>query len=102
MKKLFITMILTCLTLPAFAEAPIIPEIINMGAMQGHDMQSMEDQYFRMRELNDMKEVSESKQQFEKEGSVQNAHQPIVQQMINNTNSEFVEENGKIKIRYMH
>ncbi len=102
MKKLFITLILAFSTLPVLAEAPIMPEIINMGTMQGHDMQSMEDQYFRMRELNDMKEVSEEKQRFEKENPIQNAHQPVVQQMIRNTNSAFVEENGQIKIKYLH
>ncbi len=89
-------------TIPAFAIDPIIPEIGGLGAMQGHDMQSMQDQYFRMRELNDMKEVSEEKQRFEKENSVQDSNQPIIQKMINNTNSEFVEENGHIKIKYMN
>lgn len=101
MKKLF-ALILAFSTLPAFAFEPIVPEIINLGTMQGHDMQSMEAQHFRMRELDDMKEVKEEKQRFEKENSVQGAEQPIIQKMINNTNSEFVEENGKIKIRYIN
>lgn len=99
MKKLFI-LILAFSTLPAFAFEPIVPEIINLGTMQGHDMQSMEVQHFRMRELDDMKEVKDEKQRFEKETSVQG--QPVIQKMINNTNSEFVEENGKIKIKYMN
>jgi hypothetical protein len=99
MKKLLVS-ILALSALPVFAYTPVIPEIINLGTMQGHDMQSMEAQHFRMRELNDMKEVKEEKQRFEKETTVQ--EQPMIQKMINNTNSEFVEENGQIKIKYMN
>lgn len=98
MKKILL-LVMLCSALPVFAEAPIIPEITSLGAMQGHDMQSMEDQYFRMRELNDMKSVQEEKQRFEK-STTSNAQPPIVRQMINNTNSEFVEENGHIRIKY--
>ena len=94
MKK-FLTLILVCSTLPVYAAIMDVPEI---GVMQGHDKQSIEDQYFRQHILSDVKEVKKQKEEFEKMPT----QQPLVQQMINNTNSEFVQENGKIKIKYMY
>ena len=99
MKK-FLTLFLTCSALPVFAFVPPMPQV---GTMQGHDMQSIKVQQFRMRELNDMKEVKEEKERYQKMNNLPTTgQQPVVQQMINNSNSEFVEENGKIKIKYMY
>lgn len=97
MKK-FLTLILACSALPVCAAIMDVPEI---GVMQGHDRQSIEDQYFRQHILSDVKEVKKQKEEFEK-STAPVQENPIVKQMINNTNSQFIEENGKIKIRYMY
>ena len=103
MKRFFTAIILTGFAIPTFAYVPpIVPEIINMGTIQGHDMQSIREKQFQVKEMYDMKEASVQKQRSGKEYPVSNQQRPVIQQMINNTNSEFVEENGQIKIKYMN
>ena len=97
MKKILTLMLAFC-AVPALGAEMVFPEI---GSMQNHDMQSIEDQYFKQRILSDGKDIQEQKQEFEK-NTAPVQENPIVRQMINNTNSRFVEENGKIKIRYMY
>ena len=97
MKKI-LTLVLALCAVPAFGAEMAVPEI---GVMQNHDMQSIEDQYFRQHILSDVKEVKEQKEEFEKDTTPVQEN-PVVQQMINNTNSRFVQENGKIKIKYLY
>ncbi len=102
MKK-FLTIAFICSTLPVFAfdALPTIPlnEVSPMS-----DMQAMEAQRFRQEQINYYSDVETEKKRFEKANQkvTNQQDQPIIQKMINNTSSEFVEENGKIKIKYLH
>ena len=59
MKKLFLLILLMFVSLPAFS----VPDA---GIIQVHDMQMINQQRFRMQEINDYKELKEEKSRFEK------------------------------------
>ena len=64
--------------------------------IQVHDMQMIQQQKFRMEEINDYKEVKEEKERFEKRIT---QPKPVVQK-FEPKSSEFSNENGEIKIKY--
>ena len=107
MKKLLVVAFI-CSTLPAFSfgELPIVP--INETSPM-HDMQTMQAQRFRHEELNYYNDVDTEKAKFKKrtqtdDEKVQEVKQQIqqaAQQKINSYGkSEFVRENGQVKIKY--
>ena len=116
MKRLLVLAFM-CSTLPAisFDGLPTVPlsEISPM-----HDMQSMQAQKFRQEQINYYNDVQTEKERFKKrnkteEEQAQEIHQQVqeiqqqvqqaVQQKVNNAGkSEFVQENGQLKIKYMH
>lgn len=109
MKKIFaLAFIFT--TLPAFSfdGLPTVPlsEISPM-----HDMQTMQAHKFRQEQIDYYNDVNTEKAKFKKriqtdEERVQEVKQQIqesVQQKVNSYGkSEFVQENGKLKIKYMN
>lgn len=108
MKK-FLVLAFVCSALPAFSY-DIIPELVNtLASPAAHDRQIMEDQMFRRSELDYNNEVQTEKKKFEKklktdEQKVQEVKEQIQQavdrQQRNMGQSQFVEENGQLKIKY--
>lgn len=77
------------------AECAFVPDI--GAATHVHDMQMIQQQKFRIEEINDFKEVKEEQERFKKrlEPSVE---KPAAN--FSNKETEFVNENGEIKIKY--
>ncbi len=93
MKKLLALSILSLTVLPA--QCAFTPDI--GAATQVHDMQMINQQRFRMEEINDFKEVKEEQERFKKK------LEPTVEKPSANflkKQSEFVDEGGEIKIKY--
>lgn len=78
--------------MPAFAYAPPIAPVINV-----HDMQMIKEQQFRREEINDYNDVKQEKARFEKRNKTQ---EPVVQNNDIKRDSELIDENGEIKIKY--
>lgn len=84
--------ILFCLiSSPAFAVLPPDAAIIHV-----HDMQMINQQRFRMEEINDYNDVQQEKERYKK----RNEQPQTVIQKIFSKKSKFVEENGEVKIKY--
>ena len=108
MKKL-ILLAFVCSALPAFSY-DLVPELVNtMASPAAHDRQILEDQMFRRSELDYGNDVQTEKKKFEKklktdEQKVQEVKEQIQQavdrQQRNMGQSQFVEENGQLKIKY--
>ena len=107
MKK-FLLLAFLCSSLPAFSY-DLLPEFVNSMASPAHDRQTLEDQMFRRSELDYSNEVQPEKKKFEKntktaEQKTQEVKEQIQQavnrQQRNMGRSEFVRENGQLKIKY--
>ena len=88
MKKTILTALLCFSILPAYCVLPPDAAII-----QVHDMQMINQQRFRMEELNDYNDVETEKARFEKMTAPK---EPLIKKLFNK--KKFVEENGQIKI----
>lgn len=89
MKRFAILSVL--LTMPAFAVLPPDAAIIHV-----HDMQMINQQRFRMEEINDYNDVQQEKERYQK----RNEQPQTVMQKLFSKKSKFVEENGNVKIKY--
>lgn len=87
MKKSLVLLLLLTMTLPAYSILPPDASVI-----QVHDMQMINQQRFRMEEINDYNEVKQEKERYKKK-------QPMPEKIINKK-TKFVEEDGKVKIEY--
>lgn len=88
MKKLFATISILLVSLPALAYPPSPAEIIMV-----HDMQMINQQRFRMEELNDYNDVQTEKARYQKRTE---PTETLFNKLFNK--KKFVEENGQIKI----
>ena len=88
MKKFILTVLLCLPILPAYCVLPPDAAII-----QVHDMQMINQQRFRMEELNDYNDVETEKARFEKMTAPK---EPLIKKLFHK--KKFVEENGQIKI----
>lgn len=69
---------------------------LDASTIQVHDMQMINQQKFRIEEYNDYKEMQEEKERYNREHT---PAKPLVNRLFNKQ-SDFVEENGEIKIKY--
>ncbi len=88
MKKIISAVLLSFLMLPAYSVLPPDAAII-----QVHDMQMINQQRFRMEELNDYNDVETEKARFEKKNS---PREPLINKLFHK--KKFVEQDGQIKI----
>ena len=89
MKNLFLfSLILAITTLPTLAYPPSPAEVIMV-----HDMQMINQQRFRMEELNDYNDVQTEKARYQKRTQ---PSEPLINKLFNK--KKFVEEDGQIKI----
>ena len=114
MKK-FLLLSLIFASIPYSANA-LSGDVAPADIMQVHDMQMLYEQRFRQEEVNDYKDIKEEKARFWKKNKTsEQAQQEARQQVQEITNqiqnqqnrisapskrSEFVEENGQLKIKY--
>jgi|GEM_PF-1516224 hypothetical protein len=89
MKNLVLIILLSAVILPVYAILPPDAAII-----QVHDMQMINQQRFRMEELNDYNDVETEKARFEKRTAPK---EPFIKKLFHK--KKFVEENGQIKIQ---
>lgn len=89
MKQILILSLL--FTTPAFAALPPDASLI-----QVHDMQMLNQQRFRMQEINDYNDVQTEKARYQKK----NQQSKTVIDKIFNKKSKFVDNNGELKIEY--
>ena len=111
MKKLLLLSLIIA-SIPYCAKA-MSGDIAPASVMQVHDMQMIYEQKFRQEEMNDFNEVKEEKARYLKkfriperkaqevkqqvEGQIQKQQQRVA---APSKRSEFIEENGKLKIKY--
>lgn len=114
MKKFLLLSVLLA-SIPNIANA-FAGDIAPAAVTQVHDLQMLEEQRFRRDEVNDYKEVKEEKARFWKKNkteqqAVQDAKQQVqqitdqIQQkqqqvVAPSKHSEFIRENGQLKIKY--
>ena len=107
MKK-FLLFGLILAALPLSANA-IDGDIAGASGIQVHDMDMLREQYFRREEYNDFKEMKEEKARFwnrnkSAQEQINELKQEIKQEQQKvaapSKRSEFVEENGQLKIKY--
>ena len=89
MKYLFLVSLLYFSIIPAFAVLPTDASII-----QVHDMQMINQQRFRMEEINDYNDVETEKARYQKRN--ESNSEPLMKKLFNK--KKFVEEGGQIKI----
>ncbi len=89
MKKYILLLILFSFVTPVFAVLPPDASII-----QVHDMQMINQQRFRIEEINDYNDVQTEKERYQKK-TVPN-REPVITKFFNK--KKFVEDNGEIKI----
>ena len=103
MKKLLvITFVLTAIPTLAYDGLPTVP-LTDLSPM--HDMQTMQEQRFRQEQINYYNDVQEEKARYKKknqtdEERVQEVKQQIQQAQKIDSKSQFVQENGRLKIKY--
>jgi len=104
----FLLLAFVCSALPAFS-FDLVPEFVNSMASPAHDRQTMEDQMFRRSELDYSGEVQTEKKKFEKKNKTaeqktqevkEQIQQAVDRQQRNMGRSEFVRENGQLRIKY--
>ncbi len=93
MKKILTCVFISAMSLPALAFTDA--SMINV-----HDMQMINQQRFRMEEINDYKEVKEEKARFEKRINSQKPEKLRVENQIIQKEPELVDDAGQIKIKY--
>ena len=114
MKKFLLLTVLLA-SIPQCAKA-FSGDIAPADVMQIHDMQMLYEQKFRRDEVNDYKEVKEEKARFWKKNKTDEQRKQEVEQQVQNIerqiqtqqnritapskHSEFIEENGQLKIKY--
>lgn len=106
MKRLFLILtafVMTCSTGFAFEGLPVNPGVNNAGAINARDMQMLRQQQFRRQEYDDFKSIKEVKDKHKKELEATSLpDKSLYEKVINRkTPSQFVEENGQIKIEHM-
>lgn len=84
-------LMLSLISMPAMAVVPPDAAIIHV-----HDMQMINQQRFRMEQINDYNDVQQEKERYKK----RNEQSQTVIQKIFCKQSKFVEENGEVKIKY--
>ncbi len=89
MKNLILVSLLSFSIMPVFAVLPPDASII-----QVHDMQMINQQRFRIEEINDYNDVETEKARYQKKNEVHS--EPLVKKLFHK--KKFVEENGQIKI----
>lgn len=89
MKKILLSFILTGFTLPVYAILPPDAAII-----QVHDMQMINQQRFRIEEINDYNDVETEKARFQKKNT---PSEPLIKRLFHK--KHFVEQDGKILIK---
>ncbi len=89
MKPWILTLLLSLISLPALAYPPSPAEVIMV-----HDMQMINQQRFRMEEINDYNDVQTEKARYQKR--TEPSSKPLINKLFNK--KKFVEENGQIKI----
>ena len=90
MKKFLTILSLATVTTPVLA----FPDA---GVIQVHDMQMINQQRFRMEEINDYKEVQEEKERFRKKNAPSEVKINRIQQP---NDSKFIQDGNEIKIKY--
>lgn len=91
-----------CISLAVvFFNMPAAYAFLEGGSFNTHDMQSIREQQFRYQEFNDYKDLQEQKIKHQREEQeVKHSQQPMMEKVLNRrTNSQFVEDEGQIKIR---
>lgn len=85
----------------AYPEVPtqFINSVQGIGGMQVHDMQLINQNRFRHTEYNDYKDMQEQKDAKNKEFEVKEPAMKRIFERRQNTDIQFVEENGQIKIQ---
>lgn len=91
MNKVLLSTFVIAAALPAGAVLP--PDA---GLIQVHDMQMINQQRFRMEEINDFNNVDEEKARYQKK----NAQSQTLMERIFNKETKFVDDDGEIKIQY--
>lgn len=84
-------LILSLISMPVMAVVPPGAAIIHV-----HDMQMINQQRFRMEEINDYNDVQQEKERYKQ----RNEQPQTVIQKLFSKQSKFVEENGEVKIKY--
>lgn len=83
----------------AFDGGFVNPGVFDAGAINARNMQMLRDQEFRRQEYNDAKSIQEVKEQHRRELEADTIKErPLFHKIINNGNSQFVQDEGKIKI----
>lgn len=95
LKVLYIMLIAGIFTMPACYA------FLEGGSFNTHDMQSIQAQQFRYQQYNDFKEMQEQKLKYQRETEeVQQEKTPVIEKFIKRkTNSQFIEDNGMIRIQ---
>ena len=89
MKKYFLILAVIAFSIPVFADIPP-----NAAIIQVHDMQMINDQRFRMEEINDYNDVQTEKERYRKRN--ESPQQPFINKLFGK--KKFVDDNGQIKI----
>lgn len=94
-KKIMLGFLLGLISMaqPAFA-VPSTADIIMV-----HDMDMINQQRFRMEELNDYNDVKTEKERYQKRNNP--TTEPLINRIFSPNPKKFVEEDGKIKIEQM-
>lgn len=95
MKKLILSVILL-ITFVLPAKSFYAPAEIT----QVHDMQMINQQRFRMEQLNDFNDVKQEKERYQKKNPSFEQPKPNINTYIVAPQSQFVDDGGQIKIKY--
>ena len=86
----------------AFDGGFVNPGVFDAGAINARNMQMLRDQEFRRQEYNDAKSIQDVKNQHQRELEADTIpERPLFNKIINNGSSQFVQDEGKIKIEHI-
>lgn len=88
MKQFIVIVFLCSFILPVYSVVP------DAAIIQVHDMQMINQQRFRMEEINDYNDVETEKARFRQRN--ESSSEPLIKRLFHK--KKFVEENGQIKI----
>ena len=95
MKKILLySLLISSMILPA--QAFYSPAEIT----QVHDMQMINQQRFRMEQIDDFNEVKQEKERYKKKNPSFEQSKPTVNNYVTTPQSQFIDDGGQIRIKY--
>ncbi len=76
------------------------PSMYDAGAINARNLQMLRDQQFKRQEIKDAESIQDIKDNYAKELEAEKSHEtPLFNRGINDGSSQFVQDEGKIKIQ---